>query len=138
MTTTDTTSTTSATATRSRASAPALAASAKFKAFALGFAIAMPIMYVICDLFSLPLFTYHPATNMFGWGYERGRSGEGPAMYWYGWTAMCLVVCTVAGLLATMLPEKVVNKIPLMLLWLIPTLAFIPLAYSLMPFWTKG
>ena len=27
--------------------------------------------------------------------------------------------------------------IPLFLIWLLPLLVFIPLAYSLMPFWTK-
>jgi hypothetical protein len=134
-----TTNSTSATATQSAAAQrSSLAVSTKFKAFALGFAIAMPIMYVACDLLSLPLFTYHPATNRFGWGWEAGRSGEGPAMYWYGWTAMCLIVCSAVGMIAAMLPEKVASKLPLWLLWLLPSLAMIPLAYSLMPFWTKG
>jgi hypothetical protein len=41
------------------------------------------------------------------------------------------------GLLATLLPEGVAKKIPLALLWLLPILALLPLAYSLMPFWTK-
>jgi len=31
----------------------------------------------------------------------------------------------------------VTRKIPLSLIWLLPVLALIPLAYSLMPFWTK-
>jgi hypothetical protein len=35
------------------------------------------------------------------------------------------------------LPESVVKRIPLALVWLLPILALIPLAYSLMPFWTK-
>ena len=130
--------TTTSTETTSRVRTSSLAASAKFKAFGLGLAIAMPIMYVACDLLSLPLFTYHPATNRFGWGWEAGRSGEGPAMYWYGWTAMCLIVSTVAGIVAAMLPEKTMRRIPLWLLWLLPTLAIIPLVWSLMPFWTKG
>jgi len=114
-----------------------IAKSAKFKAFALVFGLTFAIMYVVCDLFSLPLFTYHPATNRVGWGWEAGRSGEGPAMYWYGWTAMCLVVGTVLGVLATLLPASVIKRIPLALIWIIPTLAFLPLIYSLMPFWTK-
>jgi hypothetical protein len=29
------------------------------------------------------------------------------------------------------------RKIPLVLVWLLPILALIPLTYSLMPFWTK-
>ena len=58
-------------------------------------------------------------------------------MYWYGWTALTLVVGLVVGLLATLLPESVTRKIPLSLIWLLPVLAVIPLVYSLMPFWTK-
>jgi hypothetical protein len=61
----------------------------------------------------------------------------GPAMYWYGWTGVTLVAGFIVGLLATLLPEGVVKKIPLALLWLLPILALLPLAYSLMPFWTK-
>jgi hypothetical protein len=130
-------STTTTTTPTTKAAASSLAKSAKFKAFALVFGITFAVMYVVCDLFSLPLFTYHPATNRVGWGWEPGRSGEGPAMYWYGWTAMCIVVSTVLGGLATLLPENVVKRIPLALVWVIPILAFLPLAYSLMPFWTK-
>jgi hypothetical protein len=58
-------------------------------------------------------------------------------MYWYGWTGVTLVAGFILGLLATLLPEGVVKKIPLALLWLLPILALLPLAYSLMPFWTK-
>src|SRR5215468_9775669 len=97
----------------------------------------MPIMYLACDLLSLPLFTYHPATNRIGLGWEAGRSGEGPAMYWYGWTVLSLAAGFVVGLLGMLLPESVARRIPLSLLWLLPILAFIPLTYSLMPFWTK-
>ena len=66
--------------------------------FAIVFAIAAPILYVLCDIFGLPLFTYHPATNRVDFGWAPGRSGEGPAMYWYGWTATMLIGCTRAGL----------------------------------------
>jgi hypothetical protein len=115
----------------------------QFKSFAIAFGISVPIFYVGCEMFNLPAFTYHPATNRIGFGWEAGRSGEGPAMYWYGWTVVTLVAGLVIeehfilGLLATLLPEGVAKKIPLALLWLLPILALVPLAYSLMPFWTK-
>jgi len=115
-----------------------LAASAKFRTFAIVFSITSPIVYVLCELLSLPLFTYHPATNRFDLGWAPGRSGEGPAMYWYGWTAAMLIACTVLGWLATFLPENVIRKIPLALIWLLPIVAMVPLAWALMPFWTKG
>jgi hypothetical protein len=120
-----------------KAATSSIASSAKFKAFALVFGLSFAIMYVACDLLSLPLFTYHPATNRVGWGWEAGRSGEGPAMYWYGWTAMCFLVGTVLGALATFLPERVIKRIPLASVWVLPIVAFLPLIYSLMPFWTK-
>jgi len=109
----------------------------QFKSFAIAFGISVPIVYFGCEMFNLPAFTYHPATNRVGLGWEAARSGEGPAMYWYGWTGVTLVAGFILGLLATLLPEGVVKKIPLALLWLLPILALVPLAYSLMPFWTK-
>jgi hypothetical protein len=130
------TATASATAAAS-ASSSTLAASAKFKAFAVVFGISFTVIYVLCEVFGYPMFTYHPATNLFDWGRVLGRSGEGPPMYWYGWLAWCLVGGAVLGILATFLPGRIINRIPLFLLWLLPILAFIPLAYGLMPFWTK-
>lgn len=133
--TTTTTTTTSSSASSSTAS---LVASAKFKAFAIVFALTTPVLYVLCELLSLPLFTYHPATNRVEFGWAPGRSGEGPAMYWYGWTASVLIGSTVLGWLATLLPERAIGKIPLALIWVLPILALLPLAWALMPFWTKG
>ena len=127
-----------ATTTSSSIKASSLATSAKFKTFAIVFSLAAPILYVVCELYSLPLFTYHPATNRIDLGWAPGRSGEGPAMYWYGWTAAVLIGSTVLGGLATLLPEGVTKKIPLMLVWLLPLLAMIPLVISLRPFWEKG
>lgn len=114
-----------------------VAATAKFKTFAIVFSLVFPVVYVVCEQFNFTLFTYHPATNRIEFWYARPRSGEGPTMYWYGWVALALIGSSIAGLLATLLPERAIGKIPLALLWLLPTLAFIPLAYGLMPFWTK-
>ena len=85
-------STTTTTTTTAAASAASLTSSAKFMAFALAMGLAAPILYVLCDIFGLPLFTYHPATNRVELFWAPGRSGEGPAMYWYGWTATVIVV----------------------------------------------
>jgi hypothetical protein len=137
MNTTIATPATSTSSPRARAATSSLAASAKFKTFAVVFGIAVPIMYILCEWFNLPLFTYHPGTNRVDFWWAAARSGEGPAMYWYGWSALTLVVGLVVGLLATLLPESVTRKIPLFLIWLLPVLAVIPLVYSLMPFWTK-
>ena len=137
MNTTIATPSTSASSPRAKAPTSSLATSARFKTFAIVFGIAVPVAYFLCEWFNLPLFTFHPATNRIEFWWAPARSGEGPTMYWYGWTVLSLLVGTAVGLVATLLPESATRKIPLSLIWLLPILAFIPLAYSLMPFWTK-
>jgi hypothetical protein len=134
------TSTTSAATTSRTVASPStsVASATKVKTFGIVFGVTFPIVYLVAEQMNWPLFTYHPAMNRVDFWWAPGRSGEGPAMYWYGWTVLALVVGSVLGVLGTMLPERVVRKIPLFLLWLLPTLALFPLAYSLMPFWTKG
>lgn len=181
------------TTTTSTASASSLATSVKFMAFALAMGLATPVLYVLCDIFGLPLFTYHPATNRVELFWAPARSGEGPAMYWYGWTGTTIAAGALMGIVATLFPQQKVStftilmtgivaivtalgvflwrgmpgelslkvgiavgasvlicalaamrseeankKLLLHLLWLLPLLAFIPLWYSLQPFWEKG
>jgi hypothetical protein len=114
-----------------------LASSTKFKTFVVTVAIVGTLVYSICLFFNLPVFTYHPAVNRLEWGYGPGRSGEGPAMYWYGWTATTLVVAPVAGFLATLLPENMARKIPLILVWLLPILAIPYLIWDLRQWWFR-
>ena len=113
-----------------------LASSTAFKTFAIVFGFSTAALYVICDMMNWPLFTYHPGPT----GRSilaRPRPGEGPAMYWYGWTATSMLAAAVLGVLATFLPEHVTQKIPLALVWIVPVLAIPLLFYSLMPFWTR-
>ena len=131
-------STTTSTATPSPAASAAQAPSPAFGKFALVFGIAFTVTYVVCLFRGWPLFTYHPATGRFAWGYELAIRGGGPVMYWYGWIAVCFIVSTIAGLLATLLPDGVAKRIPLALAWLLPVLAFPLLVYSLMPLWTHA
>ena len=112
-----------------------LASSVTFKTFAVVFAIATPIIYVICEMRNLPLFTYHPGTNRIDWFYAPAVRDQGPAMYWYGWSATTLISSAVLGLLATILPERVVARIPLSLTWILPVLAVPVLIYALKFFW---
>jgi hypothetical protein len=123
---------------RARAAARRTAiTSSKVRTFVIVFSLTAPVMYVLCDLLGLPLFTFHPATGRVEWGYALPRRGEGPVMYWYGWTVTTLLISAAAGLLATFLPENATRRIPLFLLWLLPLVAIPILVWSLMPFWTK-
>jgi hypothetical protein len=131
MTTGTSTPTTSAPST----STPSVAASAKLRAFVVTFAAAGPILYLISIAWNLPLITYHPAMGRIDLGLTPPGSGEGPAMYWYGWTLTALLGTTIVSVLATLLPERVTRRIPLYLVWVLPLLMVPLLAYSLRAFW---
>jgi hypothetical protein len=112
-----------------------LASSVAFRNFAIVFAIATPIIYVICEMRNWPLFTYHPGTNRVDLGWAAAVRDQGPAMYWYGWTASTLLVAGLLGLAAVKLPESIVKKIPLSLVWIVPLAAIPILVYALRFFW---
>ena len=126
---------TSTATTKTTTATSSLASSTKFKTFAVTFAVAGTLIYLLCLQFNWPLFTYHPAVNRFEWGWGPSRSGEGPAMYWYGWTGSTFVVGAVFGFLATLLPETMAKKIPIMLVWILPILAVPYLIWDLRQWW---
>jgi hypothetical protein len=126
----------STTEVRSTGAQPAsLANSATFRTFAIVVAMTTPVIYVICEMQNWPLFTYHPGTNRFDWFFTPAVKDQGPAMYWYGWTAVTLIASTVLGFLATLLPERIVRRIPLSLVWIVPLAAVPILIYALRFFW---
>jgi hypothetical protein len=104
-------------------------------AFALVFGISFGILYTICDMAALPMFTYHPGTDRIDFGFVRARRDEGPAMYWYGWIASSALGASIPGLLATLLPEKIRSRIPLALAWVVPVVLLPVLVYSLKFYW---
>jgi uncharacterized membrane protein YhaH (DUF805 family) len=107
----------------------------RFYAFALVFGIAFALLYVVCDMAKLPMFTYHPGTDRIDWGYAAARRDEGPAMYWYGWLATSTLGASILGGLAAGLPENIRNKIPLALAWIVPLVLLPILVYSLKFYW---
>jgi hypothetical protein len=112
-----------------------LASSAAFRAFATVFAIATPIVYVICQLENWPLFIFNPASNRFNLGWEPEVLDAGPAIYWFGWTASTLVAAAALGLFAAVLPTRFTRRIPLSLVWILPLLAGPFLIYALRLYW---
>ena len=123
-------------ATSTRASAATSArASTRLGTFALVFGICFAMLYVICDMAALPLFTYHPGTDRIDFGYTPARRDEGPAMYWYGWIATSALGASILGLVAAMLPERIGCKIPLALAWVVPVVLLPVLIYSLKFYW---
>jgi hypothetical protein len=127
-------STTSSSGTAQRASS--LAASNKFKAFATTFSISGPVVYCLVQYFNYPLFTYWPAVHRFVWRFGPPSADDGPNMLWYGWTVTTVLIAGAIGVAATFIPEHIIKKIPLWLVWLLPILAIPYVVYSLMPWWT--
>ena len=119
----------------SQAQASSLATSAAFRRFAVVMAITTPIIYTLCEMRNWPLFTYHPGTNRVDLGFSPAVRDQGPAMYWYGWIATTLIAATILGAIAAFLPDRIVKKIPLSLVWITPLAAIPVLIYALRFFW---
>jgi hypothetical protein len=122
-------------ATSSSSDVPSVGASTALERFVIVCAIVTPVLYVLCELANWPLFTYHPITGRIDLGWAPPVKDEGPAMYWYGWTATMLLGGGVLGLLATLVPQRVIRKIPLSLIWILPLLAVPIFIYALRSFW---
>jgi len=114
---------------------PALAASRKFKAFATVFSVSGPVVYCLIQYFNYPLFTYWPADARFVWGFGPPTAADGPNMLWYGWTVTAVLIAAALGVAATIVPERITNRLPLWLIWLVPIVAIPYVVYSLMPWW---
>jgi hypothetical protein len=112
-----------------------LAKSAKFKAFAITFSISGPVVYCLVQYFNYPLVTYWPAIGRLVWGLEKVRPNAGPNMLWYGWTLTTIIIAGALGIIAMLVPERITNRIPLWLVWLLPILAVPYVVYSLMYWW---
>ena len=113
-----------------------LARSSKFKAFATIFSISGPVIYCVIQYLNYPLFTYWPAVRRVAWGYGPPTADYGPNMLWYGWTLTTIFIASALGIVAMVVPEHMIRKIPLWLMWLFPILAIPYVVYSLMPWWT--
>jgi hypothetical protein len=109
----------------------------KLPIFVIAFGLAVTVIYTVCELMTWALFSYHPATDRIEFGTQQPRKGEGPVMYWYGWTVGALLGGLVVAAAATLLPENVAKRISPNLLWIVPIVAFVLLAYGLRSFFMR-
>ena len=103
-----------------------MTASRQFGIFAIVFAVAYPIVYIIAMEVNLALFTYHPAIGEFGWGADKPRGG--PAMYWYGWMSTSALAALALGVTSARLPQNLTRMLPAALAWVVPLAAMIAAA----------
>jgi hypothetical protein len=109
----------------------------KLPIFVIAFGLAVAVIYTVTEVMTWTLFSYHPATDRLEFGTQPPRKGEGPVMYWYGWTVGALIGGLIVGAAATLLPENVAKRISPSLLWIVPIFAFIALAYGLRSYFVR-
>ena len=100
-----------------------MTASRKSGVFAIAFAVAYPIAYIVVTEMNWALFTYHPAIGTFGLGPNRPIAG--PAMYWYGWIAAAAISAFVIAAIVAYLPGNVTRKLPAASAWVVPFAALL-------------
>jgi hypothetical protein len=80
--------------------------------FGLGYALAVYAGY--------PLFRYYPLVKRFSMSDLKDLS-LGPAMSWYGWIAAAAIPAVV---LAALVPNRIGNRIPAAVYWILPCVTF--------------
>jgi hypothetical protein len=81
--------------------------------FGIGYALAITINY--------PLFRYYPLVERFSLHDLVDRT-LGPAMSWYGWIVIAAIP---AALLAIVVPNRIGDRIPEVVLWVLPFVVLI-------------
>jgi hypothetical protein len=101
----------------------------KSSIFSTVFSVVFAVSYLMAVERNYALFTYHPALGEFGWGVQPVK--DGPAMYWYGWLATCGIVATVSGMIASLFPHRIMERLTPAVGWAIPLGVLVAFAWLL-------
>ena len=112
-----------------------MTASRKFGVFAIAFAVAYPIVYIVAVEANLAAFTYHAALGEFGLGPDKPRNG--PVMYWYGWIATSAITAFIVAAIVVYLPDNLTRRLPAALAWLVPLAAMVTAAGMMGHYFTR-
>jgi hypothetical protein len=82
------------------------------------FTLAFGVAYAVAVVFQYPLFVYYPLVDRFSWTDLRDPA-LGPEMFYYGWITTAAIVAVLA---AGLVPKRVADRVPVILLWLVPLL----------------
>jgi hypothetical protein len=86
--------------------------------FAIVFAVAYSVLYVLAVENNWALFTYHPVSEEFH--FLVAKAAEGPSMYWYGWMATAGLGALVIAATVAWLPQGLTSRVTISLSWSIP------------------
>jgi hypothetical protein len=96
---------------------------------AIVFAVVYAVVYVIAVWQNFALFTYHPVPGTLTMGVVKPY--DGPAMYWYGWMATAAIAALAACALASLLPERLTQRVWSGWSWAVPVGVLLFFAYLL-------
>ena len=103
--------------------------------FAVTFAIAFAILYVLAVENNWALFTYHAALEEFVFLVEKQK--DAPAMYWYGWMSTAGIGAFVIASAVSWAPEQLSKRIWPGWSWAMPLATMFAFVYILRGFFTK-
>jgi hypothetical protein len=85
------------------------------------FTLAFGIAYAVAVYVDYPLFRYYPLVQRWSLR-DLATQSLGPAMSWYGWIAIAAIP---AALLAVLIPNRIGDRIPAVVYWIIPLVMFL-------------
>jgi hypothetical protein len=85
------------------------------------FTLVFGIGYAIAVYVDHPLFRYYPLVQRWSL-HDLATQSLGPAMSWYGWIAIAAIP---AALLAVLIPNRIGDRIPAAVYWIIPPVMFL-------------
>ena len=115
-----------------------------FRRFALAYATAFGLVYVVARARGLALFTVYPSLDIVLPGMHRSRDVVDPAMdflapemWWYGWTATAALGALAIGLIAAFLPDRRSRPIWTWCACSVPVAAMIGCVYLTIPWFRQ-
>jgi hypothetical protein len=103
--------------------------------FAITFAVAFAILYVLAVENNWALFTYHAALEEFAFLVEKQK--DGPAMYWYGWLSTAGIGAFAIATVDYWAPESLSKRIWPGWSWAVPLATMFAFVYILRGFFTR-
>ena len=110
----------------------------KAECLAAIFAIAFAIIYAPTMDYNWTMATYHPIQGIWQFGRAPPLGGGSPAMHWYGFVIAAALGAGVVTALAALIPDKLLDRVPLRsLTWIVTICSIIYIGYVLLPYATK-
>jgi hypothetical protein len=103
------------------------------------FGLAFAIIYAPTMDLNWTAATYHPIQGVWDLGKAAPKGGGSPAMYWYGFVVTAALGALVVTGLASLVPDKLMERVPLLgATWVVTLCSIAYITYVLLPYATKA